>query len=51
VNVNAWPGVIPIIPNGGNVRSYVLVMGVLFAVAMILILKSGPASSEGRLRE
>ena len=40
--INAWPGFLPIIPTGGNVRPYVLVMAILFIVALIVLAKPGP---------
>jgi len=41
-SLNAWSLVIPMIPNGGSVRPYVLVMGILFAFAVIAFLLPGP---------
>jgi uncharacterized protein len=44
--INAWPAVLPMIPNGGSVRPYVLVMSILFVIAVIVFLKPGPNPSE-----
>jgi uncharacterized protein len=41
-SINAWSLVIPMIPNGGSVRPYVLVMGILFVFAAIAFLLPGP---------
>jgi uncharacterized protein len=44
--INAWPAVLPMIPNGGSVRPYVLVMSILFVIAVVVFLKPGPNPSE-----
>jgi ABC-type dipeptide/oligopeptide/nickel transport system ATPase component len=41
-SINAWSLVIPMVPNGGSVRPYVLVMGILFAFAAVAFLLPGP---------
>jgi len=41
-SINAWSLVIPMIPNGGSVRPYVLVMSILFVIAATTFLKPGP---------
>lgn len=43
--LNAWPVFIPIIPGEGSVRPYVLVMGILFVVASIVLAIPGPRQS------
>jgi hypothetical protein len=48
--INGWSAFLPIIPNGGSVRPYVLVTGTLFAVALIVFLKPGPKASQGSLQ-
>jgi uncharacterized protein len=50
-SINAWPAFLPIIPNGGSVRPYVFVMGILFVVAVIVFFKPGPDASRGVLQE
>lgn len=44
-SINAWSLVIPMVPNGGSVRPYILVMGILFVFAAIAALMPGPAVS------
>jgi membrane protease YdiL (CAAX protease family) len=45
--INAWPGLVPIIPANGNIRPYALVMGLLFLAAAALFLKPGPPAKQG----
>lgn len=40
--INAWPAFIPIIPDGGHDRPYVLLIGILFVVASIVLATPGP---------
>ena len=41
-SINAWSLVIPIIPNGGSVLPYAVLMGMLFVAAAAALLKPGP---------
>lgn len=50
-SINAWAEFLPIIPNGGSERPYVLVMGILFVTAAIVFLKPGPHPSQRSLRK
>ncbi len=43
--INAWPSFLPIIPSNGNIRPCALVMGILFAVAVVVFAKSGPSTA------
>ena len=47
--INGWSAVLPMIPQGGSVRPYVLVMSILFAIAVAVFLKPGPNPSQGSL--
>lgn len=49
--INAWPAVLPMIPNGGSVRPYVLVMSILFVIAVIVFLKPGPDPAKRSVRQ
>jgi uncharacterized protein len=49
--INMWPGFIPIIPNNGSVRPYVLVMIILFIIAAVVFVKPGPRLSQERVSE
>jgi membrane protease YdiL (CAAX protease family) len=48
--INAGPAFIPIMPGGGQVRPYVLVMGLLFAVASIVLATPGPRPTQANMR-
>ncbi len=41
-SINSWSLVIPVIPTGGNIRPFALLMGLLFAAAAAAFLKPGP---------
>jgi uncharacterized protein len=43
-SVNAWSWAIPVTPNGASQQPYVIVVGLVFAVAIIMFLKTGPAT-------
>jgi uncharacterized protein len=45
-SINAWSWAIPVTPQGGVMLPYYLVMGVLFAVAILVFLKPGPHRSQ-----
>ncbi len=49
--INAWPTVLPCIPNGGSVRPDVLVMSILFVIAVIVFLKPGPDTPNRSLQK
>ena len=50
-SINTWSAFLPIIPNGGSVRPYVLVMSLLFVISIIVFLNSGPNISNGNLQK
>ena len=50
-SINTWSAIIPVIPNGGSVRPYALVMSILFVTALIVFLKPGPPNSQTDLQE
>jgi uncharacterized protein len=50
-SINTWSAFLPIIPNGGSVRPYVLVMNLLFVVAIIVFLKPGPDTPNRSFRQ
>ncbi len=48
-SVNAWSWAIPVTPQGGVMLPYYLVMGLLFAVAILVFFKPGPNPSKASL--
>lgn len=46
-SINAFAWVIPVTPQGGSLRSYFLVIGLLSLVAVGIFLKAGPHPPEG----
>jgi uncharacterized protein len=49
-SVNAWSWAIPVTPQGGMTQPYTLVMGLMFGVAILVLLRPGPQTSQASLQ-